>query len=470
VTRSFSAADARDWTGGEILRGSPDADFTGVSIDSRSVCAGELFVAIAGPRHDGHDHVVAALGAGAAGCLIERGRALPDGFEPGRVALAAADTTRALGDLAAGHRSRFAGPVVAVTGSNGKTSTKEMCAAILEAGAPCLRTQGNLNNQYGLPLTLLRRGDEHAAVVVEIGTNHPGEIARLAEIARPTVGVLTNVGTAHIEFLGSREGIAREKGDLLAALPADGVAVLNADDPLVLSQAARTRARVVRFGTSRGADVRADQVAWRDGGFELRLATPGGGVPVRVAGLGEATVLNALAASAAALAAGASLAHVAQGLAAYRPVHGRLEPVALPGDVLVIDDTYNANPQSLEVALKELATGAACARGRHVAVLGDMGELGPEAPAAHRAAGSLAAALGVDHLYAVGERAALMADGARAAGLAPDRIHAYADWEPAADALARGLRPGDRVLVKGSRSMRMERIVERIAAAAGRAR
>jgi UDP-N-acetylmuramoyl-tripeptide--D-alanyl-D-alanine ligase len=177
--------------------------------------------------------------------------------------------------------------------------------------------------------------------------------------------------------------------------------------------------------------------------------------------------MNALAACGAALAAGARLTDLARGLAAYRPVHGRLEPVALPGDVLVIDDTYNANPQSLEVALRELATGAACASGRHVAVIGDMGELGTEAAAAHRAAGSLAAELGVDHLYAVGSQAALVADGARAAGLADGRIHAYADWEPAAEAIAKGLRPGDRVLVKGSRSMRMERIVERIAAAAG---
>jgi UDP-N-acetylmuramyl pentapeptide synthase len=193
-------------------------------------------------------------------------------------------------------------------------------------------------------------------------------------------------------------------------------------------------------------------------------------VDVRVAGLGEATVVNALAASAAALAAGASPADLARGLAEYRPLHGRLEPVALPGDVLVIDDTYNANPQSLEVALRELATGAACARGRHVAVIGDMGELGPETSAAHRAAGSLAAQLGIDHVYAVGAQAALVADGARSAGLAAERIHAYAEWEPAAEALTLSLRPGDRVLVKGSRSMRMERIVERIAAAAGGAR
>jgi UDP-N-acetylmuramoyl-tripeptide--D-alanyl-D-alanine ligase len=223
VTESFRAADACDWTGAELLRGEAGDVFQGVSIDSREVGASQLFVAIAGPNHDGHDHAESAIASGAAGCLIAAGREVPS---RGAV-LSAADTTRALGDLAAGHRGHHHGPVVGITGSNGKTSTKEMCAAILEECGPCLATRGNLNNQYGLPLTLLRRDASDRSVVVELGTNHPGEIARLAEIARPTIGVLNNVGTAHIEFLGSREGIAAEKGALVAALPADGVAVLN---------------------------------------------------------------------------------------------------------------------------------------------------------------------------------------------------------------------------------------------------
>jgi UDP-N-acetylmuramoyl-tripeptide--D-alanyl-D-alanine ligase len=467
MSARFDASDVRGWTGAALTRAAPDTAFSGVSIDSRTVSEGELFVAIAGPNHDGHDHLAGAASAGAAGCLIESGRALPGGLGADFVVLAVADTTRALGDLAAGHRTRHRGAVVGITGSNGKTSTREMCAAILGVAGPCLSTAGNLNNQYGLPLTLLRREEGHRTLVIELGTNYPGEIARLTEITRPTVGVLTNVGTAHIEFLGSREGIAREKGELLAGLDPDGTAILNGDDPLVLSQAARTTATVVRFGLGPGVDVRGEDVAWREGSFAFSFSAPEGRVDVRVAGLGAPTVSNALAAGAAALAAGASLEQVAGGLAAYRPVRGRLEPVALPGDVLLIDDTYNANPQSLEVALRELATGPACADGRHIAVLGDMGELGAQTEAAHRAAGSLAAKLGIDFLYAVGAQAGNVAEGARGAGLAADRVLAETDWERVAEALEKRVQSGDRVLVKGSRAMRLERIVERIAAAAG---
>jgi UDP-N-acetylmuramoyl-tripeptide--D-alanyl-D-alanine ligase len=466
VSEAFRASDVRAWTGARTLRGPEDAVFTGVSIDSRQIEAGQLFVAIVGPHHDGHDHAAAAVAAGAAGCLVAENREAP----PEGPVLAVADTTRALGDLSAGHRARHDGPVVGITGSNGKTSTKEMCAAILEEAGPCVKTQGNLNNQYGVPLTLLRREAGDRFLVVEIGTNHPGEIARLAEIARPTIGVLGNVGTAHIEFLGSREGIAVEKGALIEALPADGVAVLNGDDPLAMSQAPRSRARLVRFGFAPGLEVRPEDLSWRDGAFAFRLVAPEGSVAVRVAGLGEHTVANALAASAAALAAGASPEQVATGLARHRAVKGRLAPLVLPGDVIVIDDTYNANPQSLEAALRELATGPACTGGRHVAVIGDMGELGDETGPAHRAAGALAAELGLDALWAVGECAEWVAEGARQAGMDAARIHAEADRETAAQALAKEIRPGDRVLVKGSRSMRMERVVECIVDAVGGAR
>ena len=223
------------------------------------------------------------------------------------------------------------GPLVAITGSNGKTTTKEMCAAILAVSGPCLKNEGNLNNEFGLPLTLLRRGAEHRSVVVELGMNHRGEIARLAAIAQPRVGVITNVGTAHIEHLGSREDIALEKGDLVAALDADATAVLNADDPLVLAQAARTAARVVRFGRGELADVRADDVAAdaATAAIASRSRRRQGAIEVSVAGLGETTVPNALAAAAAALAAGVPLADVAAGLRDYRPVAGRLQPIAL---------------------------------------------------------------------------------------------------------------------------------------------
>jgi UDP-N-acetylmuramoyl-tripeptide--D-alanyl-D-alanine ligase len=469
LSAPFRVADVSDWADARILRGDPQHAFSGASIDSRSVGAEELFVAIEGPRHDGHDHLLDAAGRGASGVLIAQERPIPDALPANVAVLAAADTTRALGALAAGHRSLHRGPVVAITGSNGKTTTKEMCAAILEVRAPCLKTQGNLNNAFGLPLTLLRREDRHRTLVVELGMNHRGEIAALVEIARPTVGLVTNIGTAHIEHLGSREEIALENGDLVAGLDAAGTAVLNADDPLVLAQASRTPASVLTFGCGASADIRAEAVHAGEGFYRFSLAGRGGRNEIRVAGLGDTTVANALAAAAAALAAGASHDDVAAGLAAYRPIGGRLEPVALDRGILVIDDTYNANPQSMEVALRVLVGALTPSGGRHVAVVGDMGELGAQTEEAHRQTGALAASLGVDEIVAVGRHADCVAEGAQAAGLSPDRIHPSDDWEQSAEALTKRLSPGDRVLVKGSRAMRMERIVDRITEAIGRA-
>jgi UDP-N-acetylmuramoyl-tripeptide--D-alanyl-D-alanine ligase len=456
VRVAFRARDAAAWAGARLRGGDPDARFEGVSIDTRTLTAGELFVAIRGPNHDAHDYLAAAAAAGAAGFLIETGRAVPEALARLPV-LEAADTTRALGDLGAGHRAGFAGPVVAITGSNGKTTTKEMCAAILEAAGPALKTRGNLNNQFGLPLTLLSREPQHERIVVELGMNHRGEIAELARIAAPTIGAVTNIGTAHVEYLGSREAIAEEKGDLLAALPPSGTAVVNADDDFAESLAGRTRARVVRFGRGPGAAVRAEAVRSTPDGFAFELVAPQGRTAAGVAGLGDPTLANALCAAAAALAAGASLAQVAAGLAAYRPVHGRLERRRLASGIVLIDDSYNANPQSMEVALRLLAHSGS---GRRIAVLGDMGELGPAAAKAHREAGRLVAALRLDHLVAVGALAPLVAEGAAEAGMPADRIAVVATSQEAARPVLALARPGDWVLIKGSRSMRMERVAE----------
>jgi len=449
---------AATWTGGSILRGSPEATLTGVSIDSRAVGEGELFVAIVGPTHDGHDFLGTACERGAAGLLVESGRPLPPDLADRVPVIAVGDTTTALGLLARGHRSGFVGPVVAITGSNGKTTTKEMCAAILSVEAPCLKNAGNLNNQYGLPLTLLRRSEADASVVVELGMNHRGEIAQLAEIAQPTVGLITNVGTAHIEHLGSREEIALEKGDLVAALAPQAIAVLNADDPAVAAQAERTRARVLWYGTSERADVRAlDPTLCGESGWKFELATAEGRITVEVPGLGETAWRNALAAAAGAIAAGASLDHVATGLARHRPIDGRLVPITLANGAVVIDDTYNANPQSVGVALRLLAQ---LARGkRSFAVLGHMGELGETASAAHRSSGALAAELGIDFLFALGDHAEETVAAARAAGMASGRAVVGRDGEAVAEQLRGVLRAGDHVLVKGSRAMRMERVV-----------
>jgi UDP-N-acetylmuramoyl-tripeptide--D-alanyl-D-alanine ligase len=292
--------------------------------------------------------------------------------------------------------------------------------------------------------------------------NHRGEIAQLVEIARPTVGVITNIGSAHIEYLGSREEIALEKGDLVALLPADGTAVLNADDPLVAAQSKRTRARVISFGTGEDADVRTESVAKLDDrGYALKLMTPAGGVSVEVSGLGPTTIANALAAAAAAVAAGASLTDIATGLSDYRPIKGRLERRELPGQIVLIDDTYNANPQSTEAALRLLAELKGVHRG--VAVLGDMGELGETTEGAHREAGRLAATLGIDVLIALGDCAEIVASGALASGMNRDCVVVATDHADAGARASAALHERDTVLVKGSRSMRMERVVEAIA-------
>ena len=421
MTIPFSVQDALRWTDGALLSGDAEAVLSGASIDSRTIERGELFVAIAGPNHDGHRFIEEAVERGAAALLVESGRTQLDTLAAPIPVIGVGDTTVALGALAAGHRSGFRGAVVAITGSNGKTTTKEMCAAILSVAGPCHRTPGNLNNQYGLPLTLLSRGERDHSLVVELGMNHRGEIAQLVEIAQPTVGVITNIGSAHIEYLGSREEIALEKGDLVALLPADGTAVLNADDPLVAAQRKRTRARVLSFGSSEDADVREESTAMLDGwGYALKLMTPAGGVSVEVSGLGSTTIANALAAVAAALAAGASLTDIATGLSNYRPIKGRLERRELSGEIVLIDDTYNANPQSTELALRLLAELKGVHRG--VAILGDMGELGDTTEVAHREAGRLAATLGIDVLIALGDCAETVASGALTSGMSRECV------------------------------------------------
>jgi UDP-N-acetylmuramoyl-tripeptide--D-alanyl-D-alanine ligase len=436
----------------------------GVAIDSRAVAPGQLFVAIRGPRHDGAQFLREVAAAGAAAALVRADAPLPPDLPKAFAVVTVADTTAALGALAASHRARFRGPVVAITGSNGKTTTKEMCAAILARALPTLKTEGNLNNEFGLPLTLLRRRGEHRALVVELGMNHRGEIAKLARIARPTIAVLTNIGTAHIEHLGSREEIGREKGDLVAGLAPDGVAVLNLDDPRVMAQAPRAPGRVVRYGHDPAADVRAERVRFSaEGRWVFEIATPVGNVEARVPGLAETLVIDALAATAAALEAGAKLEHVAPALADFRNVGGRMARHRLRGGVELIDDTYNANPQSMRAALETLSQLKGSGRG--FAVLGDMGELGSEAEEAHRALGRWASELGVDFLCAMGDRAERVAEGAAQAGMPRDRmlVDPTKDAEKTGRAVAEKLQPRDWVIVKGSRSMRMEKVVEVLA-------
>jgi UDP-N-acetylmuramoyl-tripeptide--D-alanyl-D-alanine ligase len=462
LSESANVASLLEWTGGQLLCGRADASFTGTVIDSRMVSAGDLFVAIVGPNHDAHRFVDTVLNQGAAGALVQSERLESSTASSGGFLVHVRDTGEALAGLARGHRSGFSGPLIGITGSNGKTTTKELCAGILQNLGPTLATQGNLNNHFGVPLTLLRREAEDHYAVVEMGMNHRGEIAHLADIARPTIGVLTNVGTAHIEFLGSRENIALEKGDLLAALPESGVAVVGRDDPLAYAQARRSPARTLSFGRDPSADLRASGPRFFDEGrWSFQLESPFGRGEILVQGLAETIIENALAAAGGAFAAGADFEAVARGLAQHSGVPGRMQSRSFPNDVLVIDDSYNANPQSVRNALESLAR--LPTQGARLAVLGQMGELGDSAEAAHAELGRLAAELHLEGLFLTGDHAMRSADAAKASGMGADRIFIGADHAAIAAALLARVGRGDRILVKGSRAARMERVIELLA-------
>ncbi len=443
LAEMLEALDVRTGRGSDVLVG-------GISIDSRTIRAGELFVAIRGPRFDGHDYVAEAFERGASAAVVERdARVGGVGGELVRVP----DTVRALQDLAGWYRTRFDLPVVAVTGTNGKTTTKDMIAAVLSTRMTAMRTEGNLNNHIGVPLTLFRLSREHEVAVVEMGMSHMGEIARLAEIARPTVGVITNVSEAHLETLRDLDAVAEAKGELLEALPKEGVAVLNADDPRVMEQATRSKARVVTFGVSSPADTRAVWVDDSNGvSFEIE-----GGATVALPTPGGHNVLNALAAVAVGRVFGVDHAAAAAGLAAFEPSPMRMSRVTV-GRWTVINDAYNANPGSLAAALRTLA---ALGRGRKkLAALGDMLELGERGPGAHREAGVLAAELGIDRLFLYGREVRALRDGAVEAGMSPERVHVFEDKRVLVRALGELLEEDAILLVKGSRAMRMEEVVE----------
>jgi UDP-N-acetylmuramoyl-tripeptide--D-alanyl-D-alanine ligase len=444
-------------TGGALVAGDLGVPVTGVSIDSRTLAVGEAFFAIAGHGGDGHQHVGDAAGRGAS-CLVVH--ALPDDPPPTVPLVLVDDTTEALGRFAARHRARFAIPLVAITGSNGKTTTKELTAAVLATRWNVLKSPASFNNQWGLPLTLLRLTPEHEVAVVEIGTNQRGEIAALSALAAPTVGVVTIVVAQHTEFLGSLEGVREEKAALVRALPAAGTAVLNADDPNVLGMAVETRARVLTFGSAPRASVHLASAVVDDGAaVRFSIAHGAERVSVRLALAGRHNALNALAAAATGVALGLGLAEVARGLGTAQPIGGRCV-WREAGGVSILDDSYNANPLSLQAALE--TAGARRGARRLVVVLGDMLELGDVADEAHRDAGRRLAALGVDELVGVGPRARLAVEAAREHGVG--EVRHVTTFEDTVAHLLKRLAPGDVVLVKGSRGMRLERVVDALMA------
>lgn len=455
----MSVQEAAAAVGGNAVGGDPV--FSRVIIDSRAVATGDLFVALRGERFDGHNFVRDALQAGAAAAMVAAD-ARDKLSALGAPLVVVPDTRRALGDLAAHWRARFRIPLVGLTGSNGKTTVKEMLASILRdaAGAEdaVLATEGNLNNDIGLPLMLLRLSAGHRYAVIEMGMNHAGEIAYLTRLARPDVAIVTNVGRAHMEFLGTREGIARAKGEIFEGLGPAGIAVINADDGFApMFRGAVAGHPVIDFGLEHPAQVSAEFRLGPEGSL-MTLRLPGKRVEVRLRVPGVHNVRNALAAAAAASALSIPPESIASGLMRFTGVKGRLQGKAGLNGSRLIDDTYNANPESVEAALAVLAV----ASPPRVFVLGDMGELGPDSHGFHFEIGAKARAAGIETLLALGEASV---HAARAFG--PGARH----FERIEDLLAHVenlLAPGVTVLVKGSRFMQMERVVrgmERNAAA-----
>jgi len=426
-----------------------NAVVAGYSIDSRTIRPGELFFAIRGPRFDGHDFVSAALQAGAAGAVVERTQERIDTQRILRVPSA----LEALENLAAEVRRRWGRPLVAVTGSAGKTSTKEMIAAVLATRYRVLKNEGNLNNQYGLPLSLLRLEETHEVGVFELGMSRAREIAELARIAQPETGVVTCVSPVHLEFFSDIEGIARAKQELIQALPATGTAVLNADDPFVSRFGQGFGGRVVTFGIEQPADFRATGITENGTrGVHFRLERAGEPLELALPLVGRHNVLNALAAIATAHTLGIAPAQAAGALAGFRPPKMRGEVLEVNG-VTVLNDCYNSNPRALAFLLETLARMPA--RGRRIAVLGEMLELGPTSPELHREAGRQAAAA-ADYLVAVRGHARHFLEGAAAAGADAARLAFFDTAAEAGSYVASLVQPGDLVLFKGSRGVRLE--------------
>jgi len=438
--------------GGSLAAGDGTVQISNVSTDSRTLKAGELFVALRGDNFDGHRFVESVAKAGAAGAIVDSNwkGAVPKSF----VLIRTKDTLQAYQELAANYRKSLTLKVIAITGSNGKTSTKDFTAAVLARGFQVTKTEGNFNNHVGLPRTVLQATNRDEVAVWEIGMNHPGEIVGLSKVAAPDVGIITNIGVAHIEFMGSREAIAKEKGALAEAVAADGTVILNADDPFSEGIAARTSAKVAFAGTQHGT-LRAIEIRQTADGSEFTILEGAHRCRAQLPVPGLHMVQNSLLAVAAGRVFGLSLEDCAAGLVAAPLTKARSQIREIDG-VRFLDDSYNANPDSMKAALRTLVE--LDANGKRIAVLGEMRELGIESQSAHSVVGQAAAALKIDHLIAIGKIAAAIADAAKRAGL---RETAVVDsTSEAAVLLDEITAPGDLVLIKGSRAARTEQVIE----------
>jgi UDP-N-acetylmuramoyl-tripeptide--D-alanyl-D-alanine ligase len=455
----LKAEEIIESTGAEFS-GAPGFVFKGISTDSRTIAPGNLFVALTGDRFDGHDFLEDVLEKGAAGILVRKDRSAKVPARDSINVFRVDDTLRALGDIARFWRSSFKAPVIAITGSSGKTTTKEMAANIISQARPVLKSEGNFNNLIGVPLTIFRMGEGYEAAILEMGTNHPGEIARLTEIAKPDIGLITNIGEAHLEGLKDLESIRKEKTDLFRVMNDRGIAIFNADDPSIMLDT-HWRGSQITFGIRNNALVRATHIRKeREQGvcFILRIGDTSREIAMNV--LGEHHVYNALAAAACAWSLGISRELICQGLMSFKPVGGRMEIVRLGNGAFLLNDAYNANPISVRgalAALKDLK-----GESRSVVVLGDMLELGEHSERLHEDIGALIAETGVDRAILKGQYSGSVKKGAVKSGMSPDRIIVESDPEIVAAQVNSTVGKGDWVLVKGSRGMKMEDTIKAV--------
>lgn len=429
-----------------------DAEFTGVCTDSRNVTEGCLFLPLQGERFDGHGFISGALESGAVGCLTARDR---ESYLPGKFYVKVRSTQRALRDLARYYKELFPIPFVAVTGSVGKTTTKDMVAAVLGNRYKVLKTEGNFNNDIGLPLTLLRLEHTHEICVLEMGMDHAGEIDYLSELVEPDVAIITNIGDAHIENLGSREAIFHAKCEVFSHLKKDGLAVLCGDDEWLSTLRGKLEQEAVFVGTAEDLDYVAYGLQSEDGHLQCMIRTPQGQFGADIPALGSHMIYPTLMAAAVAEHFGMAPDEIKQGISAFLPTKMRMNMIRCPGDVVILNDAYNANPQSMRAAAAVLAD---TRQRRRVAVLGDMKELGTDSRIFHHAVGGYFAQAGIDHLIAIGDLARYIAQGAEEAGL--EHVSYFATMDEAQEALRRELRAGVTILVKASRAMAFEKIVD----------
>lgn len=452
--KKLKCEDILKATGGILVHGDANVEFGNISTDSRNVASGDLFIPIVGERFDGHEFVDNALKSGAAGALTQKEVSLT----AGGVIISVNDTLKAFGDIARYYREKFSIPVIAITGSVGKTSTKDMIAGVLAQRLNVLKTEGNFNNEIGMPKTILSLEDHHEAAVLEMGMRGLGQISYLSGIAKPQIAIITNIGLSHIELLGSRQNILKAKLEILDGLSSNGLVILNGDDDLLSGLRDLLKFRTVFYGIGEGADYQAYNIQTAgEHGSSYEISIKGKEYKVNVPVPGIHNIYNSLAAIAAGLEAGIPMEIIVDGILSYSPGNMRQNIISCKG-YRIINDVYNASPQSMEAAISVLKDVAGS--GRTIAVLGDMLEMGEWAEEVHSNVGRFAAAKGIDYIITVGENARYIAKGALEAGVSPEKVLAFDKNEEAAAILTSIIKTNDTVLAKGSRGMKMEEIVK----------